>query len=68
VLPLAQKQAFDERVLPELEPRLREGDPDETRAWLEQACAAMTPGASPLPALRGPLLRLGADRGWVDGF
>jgi phosphoglucomutase/phosphomannomutase len=65
VLPLAQKVAFDERVLPQLQTRLREDDPAALRAWLVQECAAMTPGANPLPALRGPLRRL-ADQAWVD--
>jgi phosphoglucomutase/phosphomannomutase len=65
VLPLAQKVAFDERVLPQLETRLRDDDPAAIRAWLQQECAAMTPGANPLPALRGPLRRL-TDAAWVN--
>jgi hypothetical protein len=65
VLPLAQKVAFDERVLPALQPRLSEDEPAGIRAWLAQECAAMTPGANPLPALRGPLRRL-TDASWVE--
>lgn len=83
VLPLSQKLAFDQNVAPELEMRLQSGRPDTIAIgqWLEQACAEMTPGASPLPALRLPLTRLLNEwraslgentytivQAWVDGL
>ncbi len=64
VLPLAQKLAFDGHVLPDLDVRLTGDGTDMTElsSWLEQTCAEMAPGASPLPALRQPLLRLVDER------
>jgi hypothetical protein len=59
VLPLPQKLAFEQTIVPELKERLHdESDTASISQWLEQACGAMTPGASPLPALRVPLTRL----------
>jgi phosphomannomutase len=81
VLSLEQKLSFDSEVVPPLRERLHAGpvDPDEIGAWLSEACAAMTPGSSPLPALRAPLARqlgewraelgeedLAALQAWVD--
>ena len=83
VLPLSEKLQFDAAVIPELRKRLRDAGADvgEIERWLEEACAAMTPGASPLPALRLPLARLldesvadlddrdvGRIRAWVDAL
>jgi phosphoglucomutase len=60
VLALPQKLAFEHTIVPELKERLQNdaADPGAIGRWLEQACGDMTPGASPLPALRLPLTRL----------
>jgi hypothetical protein len=61
VVDLDLKLEFEKTTIPELRRALETGDlaalPD-VLAWLGTSTQAMTPGTSPLPALRAPLLEL----------
>ena len=61
IIDLDRKQDFEQRIVPRLREALREetfANLDDLLAWLRNQVAAMTPGADPLPALKGPIAYL----------
>jgi phosphoglucomutase len=61
IIDLDRKQDFEQRIVPRLREALREetfANLDDLLAWLRNQVAAMTHGADPLPALKGPIAYL----------
>ncbi len=61
IIDLDNKLAFQKKTVPALLQGLKDNrfaQKEDVLGWLKQECAAMTPGADPLPALKKPLAYL----------